>query len=256
MKGSAIKRIPTWLIKDEQGQEYLDACKEAVEDDAAFAAFRTDRRYRHAVECAQPHEGQDYFDRACTIDKAFVLENLSAFQENDRFGGAPITYYTLGAVSVSTLRYIHLLTEMRQRAGPLEGMDIVEIGGGYGGQCRMIMDVCKPRSYTLFDLKWPLLLAKKYLSKYNLDECVSFREYGDFDGIGNIDVVISTWAFCELNPSPQQAYCAHVISKSRRGYTTWNTPHDWFVEYLQALNRFEVVVADTPRALIVQWKEK
>jgi len=249
------KSTDTWISPQWEAREYLEACREAVEDDVAFASFRGDHRYRRVLEHARPDEGIIYYEKACAIDRAFVLENFHTFRENDLYGGAAIVRHPFGLISIASVRYIYLLNEIRRRVGPLEGADIVEIGGGYGGQCRMIMDVCKPRSYTIFDLGWPLLLTKKYLSKYGLDERVSLREYGDFDDIGNIDVVISTWAFCELTEPARDAYCFHVIRNSQRGCTTWNTPHDWFVKYLQSQRRFNILTEPTSHALFVQWRE-
>ena len=49
----------------------------------------------------------------------------------------------------------------------LDGLDICEIGGGYGGQGKMILDRFVPRGYTIMDLTEPLALALHYLSHFS-----------------------------------------------------------------------------------------
>jgi len=48
--------------------------------------------------------------------------------------------------------------------GLLDDAKIVEIGGGYGGQCKIIYDCFEPISYLMIDLGELLKLQEKYLN--------------------------------------------------------------------------------------------
>ena len=109
------------------------------------------------------------------------------------------------------------------------------------------MAICKPRSYTLFDLEAPLLLASKYLSHYGLHDVVRFRRAGDFEGMGNVDVVISTFSLLELSPETQEAYFTNLVSRSQLGYVAYNLPQNTPLEvYLKSHGGFETVLETQP----------
>ena len=56
-----------------------------------------------------------------------------------------------------------MLSDLRALLGSLDDLDIIEIGGGYGGQCFVTSVVHSPKSYTLVDLE-PCLALQKHLS--------------------------------------------------------------------------------------------
>jgi len=101
----------------------------------------------------------------------------------------------------------------------LKGGDLVEIGVGYGGQCRIIdlLGVGELHSYTLLDVHVVVDLAEKYLKHFPitcklLRSDVWFAEY---------DLVISNYAFSELDRETQEFYLP-VLQRSERGYITYN----------------------------------
>src|SRR5438876_1073823 len=78
-----------------------------------------------------------------------------AFRRNDNCG-SPRTHDfggDIGPMAPTTLRYIKILSDLETWFGSLGGKRVVEIGGGYGGQCAVIKTRFRVSSYTLIDLQ-------------------------------------------------------------------------------------------------------
>lgn len=102
---------------------------------------------------------------------------------------------------------------------------IAEIGVGYGGQCRLIKEYLKNREYSLIDLPEAIELTKKFLDKFSLGE--GSKTYfidgtGDIENI-EVDLLISNYAFSELNREVQNFYLEKIINYAGSGYITWNS---------------------------------
>jgi putative sugar O-methyltransferase len=97
---------------------------------------------------------------------------------------------------------------------------IVEVGVGYGGQCKIIQDYHNIKSYTLVDLPEVLALAEKYLSKLNVKNTI-FKPIDKLDSM-EYDLFISNYAFTEIDREYQDVYADKLIKKSKHGYITCN----------------------------------
>jgi hypothetical protein len=121
-----------------------------------------------------------------------------------------------------------VLGDLINLMGTLDNKDIVEIGIGYGGQCKMVYDLFKPKSYTLIDHPSVIELAKKYLKEFDIDPVQK---------VGNFDLLISNYAFTEIDRSFQDKYKDYFISQSKKGYITCN----WFgVRKDNGMNKDEI----------------
>ena len=137
--------------------------------------------------------------------------------------GAPAQYKfrSFPKCSPSLLRYISVYLEMKEYFGSLSNLIITEIGVGYGGQAVTISHFDKPLAYYLYDLPEVLGLAQKFIStqKIPLNQIAH-------DGRNPItvksDLVISNYAFSELERSLQLQYLQNILLKSSMGYMTWN----------------------------------
>jgi putative sugar O-methyltransferase len=151
-------------------------------------------------------------------------EFLPVFRRNDEVGD-PTTYEypEIGRFSAATLRHVKFLSDMEVLFGSLHGFHIVEIGGGYGGQCRLIMSRFKPATYTIIDLPEMLRLARRYLNYFDVDKAVAFRKPFQCFSQKSIDLVISNYAVSEIRRSNQDRYLRDVIKHARRGYVLYNS---------------------------------
>lgn len=132
-------------------------------------------------------------------------------------------------VSPTTLRYVKVLQDIMTLFDVEKIRRIVEIGVGYGGQCRILVKYLKNvEKYYLFDLPEVLQLSRTWLKKTFSEEKEYAKKVEFIDGTGvdidrRCDFVISNYAFSELTREVQDIYLDRVILKSQSGYITWNS---------------------------------
>lgn len=206
---------------------YPGFCARAAEDDAVFATFRQAWDYRAVLEHVTREQGAAYLEEIRKHKPVFAA--LEAFRANDAVGSPALeSYPEIGAFSPSTLRYGKVVADLNGLFGSLDGLDVCEIGVGYGGQCRLIDAFSPPKSYTLVDIKPALSLAQRYLDHFPLNTAVRFLTMNELPQSA-FDVVISNYAFTELPRTIQEVYLRKAILGAARGYITYNqiTPEDF-----------------------------
>src|SRR4030042_769803 len=216
-------------------EHYQNICIAFTSDDNLFNNFRSDGTFREMYEHVTYDQGLIYIDE---VGKDFILEHIELLA-NDRIGN-PIKYYydTIGfKIAPTTLRYVKVLDDLIKLFGSLDGMDIVEIGAGYGGQCRMIYEMFKPKSYTIIDVPEAIRLTEKYLMEFAIYPRAQFERY---------DLFISNYAFTEVSRAYQDLYIEKFIMKSVRGYMTCNFYHEpsdmlTFNEILKLKDNYQVI---------------
>ena len=200
--------------------KYLEICRRAVEGDM-FDTFKSHDDYRQILEHLGYNDSLVHLT-AIERDNPDLITMLSVFADNDIIGSTQTcSYPSLGMdISPSTIRYTKVLSDLILHFGYLDGMDIVEIGGGYGGQCLIVDKAFAFNSYTIIDLKEPSALQRKYLDYHGVENvrCVT-PDMLEFD---NIDLCISNYAFSEIGRTFQDAYIEKVIKPAKNGYITCN----------------------------------
>ena len=219
---------------------YQNLCIATVSEDKLFKDFRSEATFRKMYEHVTYEQGLTYITEA---KKSFrdIFEAIEFLACNDRIGN-PIRYYyeEFGFnIAPTTLRYIKVLADLIKLFGSLNDMDIVEVGGGYGGQCRIIHEIFKPKSYTIIDLPEAIALTERYLREFAIYPKAQFEHY---------DLFISNYAFTEIARDYQDLYIDKFINKSDRGYMTCNFYHVseaadmlTFNEILKLKDTFEVL---------------
>ena len=195
-----------WMVKDKVLTDYLQACKEAD-----LSNFKRDARLKKIFEHSTERQGIDYLNKV-------YQENISLFDNeftNDKIGGANKYFSDKVEYSPSTLQYIGVLSNLITHFGSLDNLRIVEIGGGYGGQARTILDIYKPACYHIIDLYEVTLLQSRYLKEFDCVDCFTQPTGQEYD------LVISNYALSEIKDNDE--YMKQVVMKSKHGYITCNT---------------------------------
>lgn len=199
---------------------YRDFCALAAQDDEVFRTFKQNPHYQGVVENVSRSQGKKLI-RIIQDKYPELLENWSKFATSDLVGSPFLTYYPeLGPLSPTTLRYIKILGELQFLFGDLTGKKIIEVGAGYGGQCKIIADLCSFSTYSIVDLPEPSALAQKYLSLLNVPN-VHFISANETSG-ECCDVFISNYAFSECYREVQTDYLNKYILNSSAGYMLLN----------------------------------
>jgi hypothetical protein len=212
----------SWLTSEESIQRYNEAMRRASSDAEAFEFFRRAPGIREIVEGVPTCVGRGYHEklRSKLGDEALALV-WERITENDAHGNPErLQLEPQGYAASTTMRYAWNVVDMDAHGVVLEGSDIVEVGGGYGGLCRMIHAFHKPKSYTIVDLPEALALADRYLKCYGIDaRMVSCDTYGEEP----IDTFISNYALTELTKDVQDGYVNKLMTRAVCGYVTFNS---------------------------------
>lgn len=201
---------------------YVAAVQKAIIDQTAFFSFKRDPGYRIVLEHVSEELGGRYLEE---IRRQWpeLLNWMDHFKKNDKIGNPhKYKYPDIGEISPTTLRYAKVACDLQRLFNGLTGLHIAEIGGGYGGQFLICDILWELGSWTFFDLDPVLNLTSKYL------ECHSPRSPYKTRGRGrprtSFDLVVSNYAFCELDFDIQEEYLSTVLMRSSRGYLTVNSP--------------------------------
>jgi putative sugar O-methyltransferase len=178
------------------------------------------------------------------IEEDNTLANLmwNKYIENDILGN-PIKYdysnqlkdiQNIGTyiISPSTLRYICFGLQIYKYIKQIGKNDIsiIEVGGGYGGQCKVLTDICAQfnitiKKYTLIDLEGMSKLQQKYLDKLNIKNIVTLSNKDYFNKLDDTyDLFISNYALGEFTTNVQNSYINNVLNRCGNYFITWNSP--------------------------------
>jgi len=203
---------------------YLETCARAASDTEFFADFRRSQIIVRIIEGNKDDRWQDPegFIDYVVRNNPELIPYFPAFRTSDDLGGPILcTLEPHGKFSCATTRYVYHLAMMKNLFATLDGMRIVEIGPGYGGECKIIHDVFRPASYTLVDLPAPLMLAMTFLENFGLDE-IQYLTMEELADTAEYDLVISQYAFTECRKEVEQIYLDKILKNARCGYLLCN----------------------------------
>lgn len=199
--------------------KYPTMVKKAVLNDKVFNSFKQDSVYREILEHINGNLGEQYLNHTKKICPD-LLEYFDKFKQNDSVG-KPIlhNFGEYGEWSPSTFRYVNMLAQMIYHFGDMTDFDIVEVGGGYGGQAKIITDRFKTKSYKIYDLDVVTQLQTKYANILNIPMiAVPYTKCEP----EKFDLYISNYAFSECSKDIQDIYINNIMLNSKRGFIMWN----------------------------------
>jgi putative sugar O-methyltransferase len=201
---------------------YREVCARAASDDNFFKCFKSDKNYQEILEHTSPELGACYFMSVLYQTPQF-LDDIDTFRKNDLLGGAKLHQFgaPIGLFSPSTLRYVKVLSDLTFSFGPLDNLHLVEIGGGYGGQCLITHLKYNVASYTIIDIPPALKLQERYLAQHRISG-VRFLSLEELEGSLSSDLFISNYAITECKKSIADVYLDNVARHAKRGYITGN----------------------------------
>lgn len=196
--------------------------------------FKNCDDYTYMLEHVQKQQGDEYLKEIKDKFKAFYEKNLNILRIlcnlNDKYGKTKkFNYPNFMDCSPTNLRYIFISLLILQdiKEYKLNNIDIIEIGGGYGGLCFFIKNLAplfeiKIKSYIIFDLLEASLLQEKYLSALNIKN-INFYQLDNFQDVEDNSFLISTYAFSEIPKDIQKEYSEKIINKKCKfGFIAWN----------------------------------
>ena len=196
--------------------------------------FKSHPDYCSILEHVDVNFGYQYFNEIKKIFNFIYNKNKQYLIElckmNDLYGNTnkhDFTDFTI--CSPTNLRYIlHSMLILKYMQDlMLNNIDIIEIGGGYGGLCFFMYKIAPLfnitiNTYSIFDLKMPLKLQKKYLDYLNILN-INYLELDNINNLKENSFLISNYAFSEISLELQKKYTDMVLNKYvSYGFLTWN----------------------------------
>ena len=219
-----------WRCSENMVEQYLAGCLAASSYDGVFKNFKQQSSYGYILEHVPGALGGDYLLNV-EENNFDLLKGIQKFLINDLHGNPEKSTYIMHKLddirllmSPTTARYIKVLSDLKTLFGPLDNMNIVEIGAGYGGLPLVVSKQYNFKNYYDVDLHGPAQLALRYCKKehsLNNFHVLTPDQLEFLDDI-KIDLVISNYAFSECNYDTQDVYIDKILSKSKRGYITHN----------------------------------
>ena len=217
----------------------------AIADDNKFDNFKQNPNFTNILEHVNYKQGLQYIAhiKLLTTTCGIEFENLlwNNYIDNDIIGNPTKFNYNeqlIGinnlksyVISPTTLRYICFGLQILKviQNTDKQNVSIIEVGGGYGGQCKILYDICLQfniniQKYTIIDLEHVSKLQNKYLTKLNVNNIVTLSNTNCLDMLDNeYDLFISNYALGEFKPDVQDFYIDNVLSRSNKSFITWNT---------------------------------
>lgn len=157
-------------------------------------------------------------------------------------------------ISPGMLRYSAISRELGRRF-QMHGAMIVEIGSGYGGQCRVIHNHYSKGSYVLVDLPHMLQVAMRYLQYFGIP-AATVRDgvsFAPLDGVAASSnaICVSNYAFSECSREVQRHYFNGIVRFCGRGFFIYNhfdgrIGAEEFAELLRGAARVNVKIEPGP----------
>ena len=196
--------------------------------------FKSDPPYIGVLEHVTYEVGYRYlneikmrYNDKFNSNKSFLI-NLC--EQNDKYGKTiKSTYDNFTKCSPTNLRYIlhsFLILEYIQNNN-LNNLNIIEIGGGYGGLCFFINKISSIfniniNSYTIFDVHEACKLQSLYLDKLQINNYKVFH-LDNFKDLSKESFLISNYAFSEISPIIQKTYIEKILDPFvSNGFLCWN----------------------------------
>ena len=196
--------------------------------------FKSDINYTYMLEHVNPKQGNEYLDIIKKKFSDFYKKNYEILIElchlNDKYGKTKKNKFKdFTKCSPSNLRYIlhSLLILEHMKKNKLNHVNVIEIGGGYGGLCLFIHKISKLyeieiNSYAIFDLLEASNLQRKYLESLEIKN-VDFYQLDKYNNLNENSFLISTYAFSEIPMSIQKIYSKKIINPfTNYGFIAWN----------------------------------
>lgn len=159
-------------------------------------------------------------------DEIQELANL-----NDLYGDTTIQNILGITTSTNSIRYIRHSYDlcMYIKNKKLNDINIIEVGGGYGGMALIMSRMIKKMNinvnkYIIYDLQNVCLLQQYYLSKNNVTGWVEWHNSNSFgsDITDNNNVLFSSYALSELSKELRDEYLKNLLPKINGAFFIWN----------------------------------
>ena len=195
-----------------------------------LTSWKQDTRLTYMLEHVQPYVAQVYITYLLQFFDKAEIQRLADI--NDRIGDTARVEIEGILTSPSSIRYIRHAYDFCQLIleKKMDGVSVIEVGGGYGGMALMMNEMAKlcgltVEKYIIYDLPGPSQLQEYYLSQHDMTMPVHFRPgqlFGADVDPSDTNVLYSSYCLSEISLEYRLAYLGHLLPKIKTGFFMWN----------------------------------
>lgn len=212
----------SWVVDKFHKRGWLAACEGAATNDDLFSRFRRNTSII-VVVASEQHDPKLDENRAKAYRSLIQGKLPDGIERIDKIG-SPIRWMHEDGMRMSRemCRYLWTKGDIEKKCLTVDSNTvIIEIGGGFGGQ-----RVLFPQAdYTIIDYHECGLLQKRFCRECGVDVRTLRAESFDCMLLPRYDLIISNYAFDELEQW-QQEYYMKVVERCDHGYFVANRDRD------------------------------
>lgn len=224
------------LFNDPEHEKYIRYTEyvKNITSSNDLSSFKMNPAYSYMLEHVSYKQGLKYLAQILSL--GIDIKDVEEFAKMNDSLGSPFKFKfneLSFPVSSTNLRYVYqahlILSHFRTLGNPI---NIVEIGGGYGGLYLAINYFNKKfnlqiDSYSIIDLPEIIELQKLYTSKFNAVTTIPLQVYSANEFGANLPktknlCLISSYSFSEIAMSMQNKYIENIFPHLEKGFIAWN----------------------------------
>lgn len=217
-----------------QPDAVYDAYRKVLAEEAskppAEWTFKSNPAYRQILEHVSPEQGHEYLALAQSSPRWSARMRVLVAEtalENDRLGKPVVAPFDSLGISCSptNMRYLWHAFQILDWLAALElkRVNVVEIGGGYGGLALWLHRLASGRisHYAILDLHEAGTIQAAYAEFFGLRLTVADPSYADAI-LPWPPFLISAYAFSELSAEWREWYEQAIVRHCLHGWLLWN----------------------------------
>lgn len=227
-------KTDNYLSESSLNKNYLNFVREANLNQEVYDSFRNSQKYKEVLEHVGPNLANNYYKN---IREFLTHEQVTEFSKAINNTGNPQTI-TINDTEFNptTLRYINVALDIKNKFSIDSFENIIEVGAGYGGQALILDKFFKIKNYTFVDLDDVNTLIKKFLAGHSTKFSSKFYTIESLGTSQKYDLLISNYAFSELPKKLQKIVVQKGINLSTRGYMLVNHFYTLSFRYMTIRN--------------------
>lgn len=205
--------------------KYLDLCINAATDSNIFHNFRNLPDYKNILEHVDRDLAIKYYKN---IRKKFKLSDKEIFLICNKLSkvGNPELVEVINnqdPISTTSLRYLNVALQIKNEFKQKSFDNVIEIGPGYGGLSIILEEFFNINHYTFIDLPEVNNLIETFIQASEVKFTFSTGVLEDSFKYKKFDLIISNYAFSELNRKLQKKAIKDIINNSKFCYMINNS---------------------------------
>ncbi len=238
-------------------QPFSNVCKTASENNDVFATFRANPYVVNMLEHVREDLCEDYRKLIAEFGLDIPWDQVLT---NDTVGSPhTITLSDNIQISPTTLRYVFLALKALSAISKTpwrDGVNVIEIGGGYGGQCAITFKLASLfqvtiASYTILDLTNPGLLQNRFLQTQLSAADMSKVQFVNISESSTSNLkknsfLFSAYAYSEISAENQRIYDERLRGYISNGFVVWNSERSPTIGFYQMVDKTQAQIRVAP----------